>query len=139
MQHAGVRTCFRRKTLAAALAALMPVAATQVAAQVLEEVVVTSQKRASSLDVQQVPTAISVYGGDALEQFSVAADRHQLALHPAAYRGPVAVRGTRKRRRYRGHLGGHGDGDRTALDQLSDLPTPIRASLPDRWREMRTP
>jgi len=36
-------------------------------AQVLEEVVVTSQKRATSLNVQDVPTAISVYSGNALE------------------------------------------------------------------------
>lgn len=36
-------------------------------AQMLEEVVVTSQKRATSLNVQEVPTAISVYSGAALE------------------------------------------------------------------------
>lgn len=37
-------------------------------AQVLEEIVVTSQKRATSLDVQKVPTAISVFSGEALEE-----------------------------------------------------------------------
>jgi len=37
-------------------------------AQTLEEVVVTSQKRATSLDVQEVPTAISAYSGAAIEK-----------------------------------------------------------------------
>ncbi len=48
------------------MAALLPVGQAQ--AKVLEEVVVTSQKRATSLDVQEVPTAISVYSGEAIEQ-----------------------------------------------------------------------
>ncbi len=78
-------------------------------------------------------------GGVALEQFPLAADRDQFALHPATDGRPVAVRRTRERRRYLGHLGGHGHGDRPALDRLFDLPASIRASLPDRWREMRTP
>ncbi len=57
-----------RRTLVTALSAALPVLAGQATAQVLEEIVVTSQKRATSLDVQQIPTAISVYSGDALEQ-----------------------------------------------------------------------
>lgn len=60
----------RKSHLAVAVAALsslgLPAAGVQ--AQMLEEVVVTSQKRATSLDVQEVPTAISVYSGAALEE-----------------------------------------------------------------------
>ncbi|GAB3312928.1 TonB-dependent receptor [Haliea atlantica] len=60
----------RKSRLAVAIAALSTVgfAATHAQAQMLEEVVVTSQKRATSLDVQEVPTAISVYSGAALEE-----------------------------------------------------------------------
>jgi len=50
----------------AILAGLAPVGKAQ--AQVLEEVVVTSQKRAVGLDVQEIPTAISVYSGAAIEE-----------------------------------------------------------------------
>lgn len=59
-----------KSRLAVAIAALSTVgfAATSAQAQMLEEVVVTSQKRATSLDVQEVPTAISVYSGAALEE-----------------------------------------------------------------------
>ncbi|MFU8764601.1 MAG: TonB-dependent receptor plug domain-containing protein, partial [Haliea sp.] len=50
----------------AILAGLAPVGRAQ--AQVLEEVVVTSQKRAVGLDVQEIPTAISVFSGAAIEE-----------------------------------------------------------------------
>ncbi|MEQ9465740.1 MAG: TonB-dependent receptor [Haliea sp.] len=52
----------------ALVAALLPAAQAQAQPRALEEVVVTSQKRATGLDVQEVPTAISVYSGEAIEQ-----------------------------------------------------------------------
>ena len=62
---------FKHKSrLAVAIAAISAagLSAVNAQAQMLEEVVVTSQKRATSLDVQEVPTAISVYSGRALEE-----------------------------------------------------------------------
>lgn len=78
-RHDGAtQAAFRRAALAAVFLAVLGSADRALAqsggrlkiatAQVLEEVVVTSQKRAKSLDVQQIPTAISVYSGEALEQ-----------------------------------------------------------------------
>lgn len=58
----------RKSQLAVAMATIYGVAAVPAHAQTLEEVVVTSQKRATSLDVQEVPTAISVYSGNAIEK-----------------------------------------------------------------------
>ncbi len=69
------RPCGKRSSLvvgvaaaSALVAALLPAAQAQAQPRALEEVVVTSQKRATGLDVQEVPTAISVYSGEAIEQ-----------------------------------------------------------------------
>ncbi len=68
MQLPNTRTSRTRLACAVAASSLMAgMYGTSVQAQVLEEVVVTSQKRATSLNVQDVPTAISVYSGAALE------------------------------------------------------------------------